>query len=495
MDELFMDVTEMIDAHMKVIEVSDEPQDQEKVWFSLSRTDPSPASPGFYYDSTCFNGRTEPKQIDSGLFQLPAVRRLLVASHLGQYIRGQLAKQHNFTSSVGVSHNKLLAKLMADVHKPNLQTVLVPFRGSQYDPTIVQSFLDPLKARKLSGFGSKVLRELRAHIYGDQLHDQEAYPDSTLIVSQIRAAVSQDAFIKLFGEEQGRALYALLYGMDPSRLVPTPVFPRQIGVEDSFLKCDNMENVHQRLSELSASLLRRLDAELSPIGGILDQLGGQITIQPSTKGWEKIPRNIRFSTRFKSKGQRTTERGGYYGYKRESKSTKLPSEVISMSRNFNERVAILCDAVVQLFKKMAAGQTFDVTLFNISAVDFGDSTSASPAISAMFKRGGQSIDWEMVKALPEDLRSEILQDLVRRGATVPDDIRGGSLRQPVHEEQGPQASLSNIHDLASSPSDPLDGDLDANVDEPYQSASAVCDICGNYIPSFAMDAHVRFHSA
>ena len=52
--------------------------------------------------------------------------RLCVGSAIAAEIRAQILAELKLTSSAGVSTSKLLAKMVASAHKPNLQTVLVP---------------------------------------------------------------------------------------------------------------------------------------------------------------------------------------------------------------------------------------------------------------------------------------------------------------------------------------------------------------------------------
>ena len=49
-----------------------------------------------------------------------------IGAHIAQYFRDQLHSELGLTSCAGISHNKVLAKLVGSTHKPNKQTLLQP---------------------------------------------------------------------------------------------------------------------------------------------------------------------------------------------------------------------------------------------------------------------------------------------------------------------------------------------------------------------------------
>jgi len=67
--------------------------------------------------------------------------------------RAEVTKRLSFTCSAGVAPNKLLAKLVAGLHKPNQQTVM--------PPEAIHALLDPLPVDRLRGFGGKLGELLR----------------------------------------------------------------------------------------------------------------------------------------------------------------------------------------------------------------------------------------------------------------------------------------------------------------------------------------------
>jgi DNA polymerase-4 len=76
-------------------------------------------------------------------------------------IKARIRARTGLTASVGVSHNKLLAKIASDLKKPDGLCVIAP--GD------VVSILDPLPIRRLSGIGAKTaarLEECGLHTFG-----------------------------------------------------------------------------------------------------------------------------------------------------------------------------------------------------------------------------------------------------------------------------------------------------------------------------------------
>jgi len=74
------------------------------------------------------------------------------AEELAETIKGDVLTQQSLTCSIGVGPNKLVAKIAADVQKPNGLTLVRPEE--------VQSFLLPLPVRRLVGVGRKTEKKL-----------------------------------------------------------------------------------------------------------------------------------------------------------------------------------------------------------------------------------------------------------------------------------------------------------------------------------------------
>lgn len=58
--------------------------------------------------------------------------RLQISSQIASDIREALNKELGITSSAGIAHNKLLAKLIGATHKPNQQTTILPLQSKDF---------------------------------------------------------------------------------------------------------------------------------------------------------------------------------------------------------------------------------------------------------------------------------------------------------------------------------------------------------------------------
>lgn len=92
---------------------------------------------------------------------------LLLASHLAHYLRERLETEKGYTATVGISTNKLLSKLVGNLHKPNAQTTLLPpyaHHSDDEEPDNVTKFVDQYEIGRIPGIGFKIAQKLRAHV-------------------------------------------------------------------------------------------------------------------------------------------------------------------------------------------------------------------------------------------------------------------------------------------------------------------------------------------
>lgn len=107
-----------------------------------------------YYESLTY--RVEPYGIDECWLDLTGdIRRLgLSGMALGDKIRSDVLSQFHLTISVGVSYNKIFAKLGSDYKKPNAVTV--------FEPSDMKTRIWPLPASDLFGVGRAMSVKLNA---------------------------------------------------------------------------------------------------------------------------------------------------------------------------------------------------------------------------------------------------------------------------------------------------------------------------------------------
>lgn len=138
MDELFCDVTRMVRRHVEeslAAKLSSSSSSSTSgsttradgwVFFNLSQDRSSDdKTDGFWYDPSSTPSLVLPSTHASS-DDAQRSPLLLAASHLAAHIRERIHKEHGFTTSAGVAHNKTLAKLVASLNKPALQTTWNP---------------------------------------------------------------------------------------------------------------------------------------------------------------------------------------------------------------------------------------------------------------------------------------------------------------------------------------------------------------------------------
>lgn len=127
LDEFYIDVTSLIEKHI----------DPRESGADLSNAEKSFGEP----DEDCPCG---------------CHVRLLAAARISTDIRLKIFKELGLTSSAGVAHNKLLAKLGGQINKPNGQTLIYPFAAAS-----LISSLGPVS--KIPGVGQKMTELLQVN--------------------------------------------------------------------------------------------------------------------------------------------------------------------------------------------------------------------------------------------------------------------------------------------------------------------------------------------
>ncbi|KAK2502371.1 hypothetical protein MC885_006457 [Smutsia gigantea] len=161
--------------------------------------------------------------------------RLLVGSQIAAEMREAMYSQLGLTGCAGVASNKLLAKLVSGVFKPNQQTVLLP-ESSQ---DLIQS-LNHVK--EIPGIGYKTTKHLEA-LGISTVHDLQTFSSKKLE--------------KELGISVAQCLQKLSFGEDNSPVTPSGP-PQSFSEEDSFKKCSSEVEAKHKIEMLLASLLNRV---------------------------------------------------------------------------------------------------------------------------------------------------------------------------------------------------------------------------------------------
>jgi DNA polymerase IV (DinB-like DNA polymerase) len=170
-------------------------------------------------------GKFEQWGIDEAFLDVTAkVNDYVSAEALAMHIKGEICTQERLTSSVGISSNKLVAKIASDFQKPDGLTLV-----KEED---IEEFLAPLPVRKLLWVGRKTGQKLED--MGIKTVGELAHHDPQVLT---------DAF-----GEMGKQLHLMALGIDRSEVQ-----------ERNWIKSISREFTFQEDTDDLDSILRNLD--------------------------------------------------------------------------------------------------------------------------------------------------------------------------------------------------------------------------------------------
>ncbi|CAH0728105.1 unnamed protein product, partial [Brenthis ino] len=158
--------------------------------------------------------------------------RLKVASQIASEMRNKIYDELGFTTCAGIAHNKLLAKLICPLNKPNDQTTIFPEHGANFMATL-QS------VRYIPSIGSKTTEALISQ--------------KIITVSDLQEA-SVEVLKKYFSGDMAVRLKSLSAGEDNTPVKQTGR-PQSIGLEDSFKTVSVKSEVEEKFTALLQRLL------------------------------------------------------------------------------------------------------------------------------------------------------------------------------------------------------------------------------------------------
>ena len=169
------------------------------------------------------------------LSDMAGIANLNRPTDIAREIKQNVKETTGLTCSIGIAHNKLLAKMASDMQKPNGITVI-----REED---MESRIWPLPVRKLWGVGPKTethLKKMGINTIGEL------------------AAISLTTLTDTFGESYGNYLYEASRGKDSSPLV-THWEPKTISRETTFQQdTDNWQTIAKNLAELTKETVAEL---------------------------------------------------------------------------------------------------------------------------------------------------------------------------------------------------------------------------------------------
>jgi DNA polymerase iota len=447
----------------------------------------------------------------------PSYLRLLLASHLAYHLRSRLETDRGYTATAGISTNKLLAKLVGNVHKPNAQTTLVPpylpSNGDGDATDNVTLFMDEHEIGKIPSIGFKIAQKIRAHIL-----QRPAAFDTGLVYGGTKESVTvrdvrlhpnmgPETLERVLGgtgvpNGTGTRIWDLLNGCDNMEVSQARQVPTQISIEDSYIRLDTLAEVAKELSMLATSLLTRMHSDL--LKNEEDESGEQDkTILPSKhKRWLAHPRTIRLSTR--PRPPQNPDGSRNRSFARISKSAPMPSFVFNLNANIENIVErLLNEALMPLFRRLHPERSgWNLSLVNIAATNMADAASEKGGvgrdISKMFRQQDDVLKQWRINEEPESA-------IISKPEEVP--MEEWQVLQQVGDDEDATSVLPRLPSLITSKSGsediPTASQQAPDLAEEWQSEdeemsdadSYRCETCGAIMPLFALFAHERFHES
>ena len=158
------------------------------------------------------------------------------SEEIAHEIKKKIRDATDLSCSIGIAHNKLLAKIASDLLKPDGLTIITP--------ADIETRIWPLPVRKLWGVGPKTeahLKEVNINIIGEL------------------ASLTLERLIEEFGNSYGNYLYSASRGLDESQVV-THWEPKSSSRETTFQSdIDNWQEIAKNLAELCREVSKDLN--------------------------------------------------------------------------------------------------------------------------------------------------------------------------------------------------------------------------------------------
>lgn len=504
-------MTDLVDYNQALLN----PNDMTHSFFQLKRDDPTI---GFSYNATGIAGHSFPDPQQNSISTLVSpnldprddlMTRLMLGSHLAQHIRIGLEQDQGYTSTVGISTNKILSKLVGNLYKPKDQTTLLsPYVGANKttSPTSsdeaqcqsnVSLFLDSHDIGKLPGIGFKMSQRIRNHVLSRPAEFEVGLiyggTKESVTVRDVRLfpGMGPELLEKILGGPGtergiGGKAWNIINGIDDTEVQQARKVPSQISIEDSYIRLDTMSEVLKELRMLATSLVKRMHTDLLEDDDDPDLAG--------TKRWLAHPKTLRLSTR--PRPPQNSDSTATRSFNRISRSGPLPNFIFNLKESIDATVEKLVQvALIPMFRRLHPQQSrWNLSLMNIAVTNLVETASEDGKgggrdIVKMFKRQESVLkEWKVEdRDIPPDpiLEPEVdagyIDDDVTMTAGDEDPtLADGDIPTAGSEDMLPQTQNTVI-------SDPWDDDEDEDENR------ETCGVCKAVMPAFAMAAHQRYH--
>lgn len=429
--------------------------------------------------------------------------RLLLASHLAHHIRQKLEYDLGYTATVGVSTNKLLSKLVGNLHKPNSQTTLIPpYTADDDEWDNVTPFIDEHEVGKIPGIGFKIAQKLRRYVlqrpadfdtglvYGGTKEDVK--------VRDVRTCpdIGPDVLERILGGPGtpngiGARVWDLLNGCDDTLVGQARDLPRQISIEDSYKHLDTIEEVIKQLRVLAISLLKRMRTDLVGIDQEPPEESSTTDIAPTPR-WLAYPKTIRLSTR--PRPPQNPDGSRNRSFARISRSAPMPNFIFKLNTDVEALAErMIRETLIPLFRQLhPEKQGWNLSLVNLAAVNMVEGArekgGSGRDIGNMFRRQNNTLSPSGVRGEPESVE-ESVQNVSEDGNMALDDAELPYRLKLQLDRQGSEDFPTPSQEHDSDMEDTWEQDEGMPDADRYR-----CNECDAIMPLYAMGAHERFHA-
>ena len=291
----------------------------------------------------------------------------------------------------------------------------------------------------------------------------------------------------------GRKILDLIHGKDDSEVDIAKQVPTQISIEDSYLRLDTMEEVERELSKLAKALLKRIRLDLVELEHDHDssQDASSFSFQQgrASSTWLAIPRTLRLSTR--PRPPRNPDGSRSRSFNRISRSCPLPSFALANEPLERTTPRLVKETLIPLFKKVHPERSgWDLSLINLAVTNMqamasNGRTAEGRDISNMLR--DQAVKSNSGTLIPKTQSNTTLGEFGQVDTSASEKADKEELKRYSSE----YLHGSEDHLVLTQDSSQVEHYCDSE-DEIFQCEEN-CSLCGASMPTFALEAHSRFH--
>lgn len=182
------------------------------------------------------------------------------ATLIARQIKQKIKERTQLTASAGVSHNKFLAKIASDMHKPDGLTLILPEKAEE--------FIETLPVGKIHGIGKAT---------ETKMHKMGIYTGGDL------RKRTENELREQFGKVASY-YYSIARGIDYREVKPSRV-RKSVGAERTFaVDISEIEDIHFQLNRIAGMVQERLEK--------LPTKGKTITLKVRYANFESVSRSV-----------------------------------------------------------------------------------------------------------------------------------------------------------------------------------------------------------